>query len=309
MRNKLNITEEESQRILNLHKNTILNENQNYTWKLVKSGGSGAVDKKGIFSSFKTTKKVGNTVKGVFVDKKANYKSGFSVDCSKPDIITMEDSGLQGTVLQVGPNSKKIISKKCGTQNTANIVGGGNKPKPNTEGRGKLNKTNGTYTLGSNQPLKASVDFTTKFPKMIPAGTVVFHDYKKNNGKIVLGNTGVVTYCNRNTFIYNDGIDDLKNDGLMGTLKGIFCNGDKIKTWKELTYTPVDNTGETNTGETNTGETNTGGGGQTHPFDYQTVLNVIKQKFPEEDIINPFEQGGEEEVQSTIVTDKMYAEF
>jgi hypothetical protein len=89
MRNKLNITEEESQRILNLHKNTILNENQNYTWKLVKSGGSGAVDKKGTFSSFKTTKKVGNTVKGVFVDKKANYKSGFSVDCSKPDIITM----------------------------------------------------------------------------------------------------------------------------------------------------------------------------------------------------------------------------
>jgi hypothetical protein len=52
MRNKLNITEEESQRILNLHKNTILNENQNYTWKLVKSGGSGAVDKKGIFKNF-----------------------------------------------------------------------------------------------------------------------------------------------------------------------------------------------------------------------------------------------------------------
>ena len=58
------------------------------------------------------------------------------------------------------------------------------------------------------------------------------------------------------------------------------------------------------------GSTNTGGGGrgQTYPFDYETVLNVIKQKFPDE-IINPFEQGGEEEVQSTIVTDKMYEIF
>lgn len=308
MRNKLNITEGESQRILDLHKNTILNENQNYTWKLVKSGGSGAVDKKGTFSSFKTTKKVGNTVKGVFVDKKANYKSGFSVDCTKPDIITMEDSGLQGTVLQVGPNSKKIISKKCGTQNTANIAGGGNESKVNTDGWGKLNKTNGTYTLRSNQPLKASVDFNTTFPKMIPAGTVVFHDYKKNDSKIILGKTGVVTYCNRNTFIYNDGVDDLKNDGLMSTLKGIFCKGDKLKTWKELTYTPVDNTGDTK-GTVGTGVTTSGGGGQTYPFDYQTVLNVIKQKFPEEEIVNPFEQGGEEGDQLITITDKMYSEL
>ena len=53
------------------------------------------------------------------------------------------------------------------------------------------------------------------------------------------------------------------------------------------------------------GETNTGGGGQTYPFDYDTILKA----FPPDEIINPFEQGGEEEVQSTIVTDKMYAEF
>jgi hypothetical protein len=225
--------------------------------------------------------------------------------------MTLTTNQVKGSQYEVSDKLTNTIKWYCAgkpKKDDKKIQGGGNKPKSNTEGRGKLNKTNGTYTLGSNQPLKASVDFTTTFPKMIPAGTVVFHDYKKNNGKIVLGNTGVVTYCNRNTFIYNDGIDDLKNDGLMGTLKGIFCNGDKIKTWKELTYTPVDNTGGTG-GTGGTGVTTSGGGGQTYPFDYQTVLNVIKQKFPEENILNPFEQGGEEENQLVIVTDKMYAEF
>jgi len=48
-----------------------------------------------------------------------------------------------------------------------------------------------------------------------------------------------------------------------------------------------------------------GGGGQTYPFDYETILKA----FPPDEIINPFEQGGEEEVQSSIVTDKIYAEF
>jgi hypothetical protein len=89
----------------------------------------------------------------------------------------------------------------------------------------------------------------------------------------------------------------------MGTIKGVFCNGNKLKTWKELTYTPVDNTGKTNTGKTNTG-----GGGQTFPFDYQTVLNVFKQKFPEENLMNPFGQGGKSETQTITVTDKMYGE-
>ena len=53
------------------------------------------------------------------------------------------------------------------------------------------------------------------------------------------------------------------------------------------------------------GSTGEGGGGQTYPFDYDTILKA----FPPDEIINPFEQGGEKEVQSTIVTDKIYAEF
>jgi hypothetical protein len=44
---------------------------------------------------------------------------------------------------------------------------------------------------------------------------------------------------------------------------------------------------------------------QTYPFDYDTILKA----FPEEEIINPFEQGDEGEVQSTIVTDEMFPKF
>ena len=64
------------------------------------------------------------------------------------------------------------------------------------------------------------------------------------------------------------------------------------------TPTPVPDTGG------NTGG-NTGGGGQTYPFDYDTILKA----FPPEDIVNPFGQGGEEEGQSVVVTDKIYAEL
>lgn len=124
----------------------------------------------------------------------------------------------------------------------------------------QFDKTKGTYTIQKPQTLKASVDFTTKFPKTIPAGTIVFHDYNKSNNKIVLGNTGVVAYCNRNTFVYNDGIDDLKNDGLMSVLKGVFCNGSKLKTWNELTGSGVATTNNTNQ-STNTTLVSSGGGG------------------------------------------------
>jgi hypothetical protein len=76
-------------------------------------------------------------------------------------------------------------------------------------------------------------------------------------------------------------------------------------TKKNLYFAKMKQSSGTNTGGTNTGETIKGGGGQTYPFDYETILKA----FPPDEIINPFEQGGEEEVQSTIVTDKIYPEF
>ena len=234
MRRKLNITEGEIQRILGLHATKVLKESKeiineaSYSLNLIKRDGwnSGGLKDKLNTKTLKVTKS-----NKYYVEGEVYFKEGggslFRFDCNKPQIMTLTNSQINGSQFEVSDKLTNTIKWYCAgkpKKDDKKIQGGGNKPKPNTEGRGKLNKTNGTYTLGSNQPLKASVDFTTKFPKMIPAGTVVFHDYKKNNGKILLGNTGVVTYCNRNTFIYNDGIDDLKNDGLMGVLKGIFCN-------------------------------------------------------------------------------------
>ena len=63
-------------------------------------------------------------------------------------------------------------------------------------------------------------------------------------------------------------------------------------------------------GGSNTGGGTTppiGGGGSTgeqYPFDYDTILKA----FPGEDIVNPFEQGGEEP-KLIVVTDKMYGEL
>jgi hypothetical protein len=50
-----------------------------------------------------------------------------------------------------------------------------------------------------------------------------------------------------------------------------------------------------------------GGNGQTYPFDYQTVANAIQQKFPDDDVVNPFGQGNEAETQLVNVTADMYS--
>lgn len=99
----------------------------------------------------------------------------------------------------------------------------------------QFNSQNGVYYVKNDQGLKASRDFTTVFPKVIKKGTPIFHDYNSTNTKIVLGNTGVVTYCNKDVFIYNDGVDDLKNDPFLNVIKVTFCNGNTLKTWDQLT--------------------------------------------------------------------------
>lgn len=99
----------------------------------------------------------------------------------------------------------------------------------------QFNPQNGVYYVQYDQGLKASIDFNTTFPRVIKKGTPIFHDYKSNNTKIVLGNTGVVTYCDKDVFIYNDSITDLKNDPFLKVIKATFCNGNTLKTWSQLT--------------------------------------------------------------------------
>jgi len=113
----------------------------------------------------------------------------------------------------------------------------------------QFNQTNGIYTTKNDQALTPSIDFNTQHPNKIPAGTKIYHDYNnKSNTKIILGNTGVIVYCDRNVFIYNDSIDDLKNDGFMNVIKSVFCNGNKLKTWDQLTNKDVKQKVKTITG-------------------------------------------------------------
>ena len=113
----------------------------------------------------------------------------------------------------------------------------------------QFNPTNGIYTTKNDQALMSSIDFNTQHPNKVPAGTKIYHDYNnKSNTRIIIGNTGVVAYCDRNLFIYNDSIDDLKNDGFMNVIKSVFCNGNKLKTWDQLTNKVVKDKVKTITG-------------------------------------------------------------
>lgn len=309
---KLNLREGETQRILSLHKTAVLEESvkliqeTSYPLTLIKRDGwnSGGLKEKHNTKTFKVTRYNKYYVEGEITVKEGGG-SNFRFDCKKPQIMILTNDQLYGSEYEVNDKLTNIVKWYCAGKPNNNNAGGGssNQQKSNTQISGGFNKTNGTYTLGSNQSLKASVDFTTKFPKTIPAGTVIYHNYQKNDTKILLGNTGVVTYCNRKTFIYNDGIDDLKNDGLMNVIKYYFCNGDKLKTWKELTYTPKEKVSNDGSNVYSGGG---GGGGGSYSFDYQTVNNAIQQKFPDEDVVNPFGQGTEEEVPLVIVTDEIY---
>lgn len=70
---------------------------------------------------------------------------------------------------------------------------------------------------------------------------------------------------------------------------------------------------KTKQGASDTGTTPPIGGGgstsETYPFDYDTILKAIQDKFPGEGIINPFGQGGESQQPAVTVTDKMYADL
>ena len=138
----------------------------------------------------------------------------------------------------------------------------------------QFNPTNGIYTTKNDQALMSSIDFNTQHPNKIPAGTKIYHDYNnKSNTKIIIGNTGVVAYCDRNLFTYNDSITDLKNDGFMNVIKSVFCNGNKLKTWDQLTNKVVKDKVKTITG---------GGGSLSGTTEISgTTSNLKTTEFPE----------------------------
>jgi len=103
-----------------------------------------------------------------------------------------------------------------------------------------FNPVDQIYTLDAQQSVAATRDFQTVFPKTIAKETQVFR--KNTYDKLYFGNTGFVMYCDKQLFVYNDGINDLKigtgdirNNSLRKILGDIYCNAqNKIKGWNEL---------------------------------------------------------------------------
>jgi len=105
-----------------------------------------------------------------------------------------------------------------------------------TEG---FNPDDQVFTLDVQQSVQATRDFGTVFPKMIAKGTKIYRTNAYD--RLWFGNTGFVMYCNRDLFVYKDGIDDLRigtgdvrNNSLRKILGDIYCNGKKLKNWDEL---------------------------------------------------------------------------
>jgi hypothetical protein len=106
--------------------------------------------------------------------------------------------------------------------------------------REALDKSNGIYTTETDQIVVGILTDNKGMRVKIPAGTKVWHDYTKTDTtKIYLGNTGYVYYCDFKGY-KNVLIDEKKNgawtnDPLTTRIRETFCNGNKMKTWRELT--------------------------------------------------------------------------
>lgn len=96
---------------------------EKYLWNLIQSAGQGQIKNSGVFKTVQVKNKIGNKVRGSFVDK-SNYSSNFVADCAKPYVITLDGSSLQGTTLQVSSNLKDQISKMCGSKKEVEVKGG-----------------------------------------------------------------------------------------------------------------------------------------------------------------------------------------
>lgn len=100
----------------------------------------------------------------------------------------------------------------------------------------QFDKTTGTYTTMYDNTLKK---VTNAKDIVIPKGTKVWHNFKGNDTKINLGNTGVYYDCAfagyENIFTNTKTLGNLKNDNLAKAVRSYFCDGKKVKTWGQIT--------------------------------------------------------------------------
>ena len=102
-----------------------------------------------------------------------------------------------------------------------------------------LDKSNGIYTTETDQIIIGLLDPDRGTEVKIPAGTKVWHDYNKQDNKVYIGNTIYYYDCgfsgSKDIIRDNDKINSWRNGPLTTRIRETFCNGNKIKTWRELT--------------------------------------------------------------------------
>ena len=102
-----------------------------------------------------------------------------------------------------------------------------------------LDKSNGIYTTETDQIIIGLLDPDRGTEVKIPAGTKVWHDYNKQDNNVYIGNTIYYYDCgfsgSKDIIRDNDKINSWRNGPLTTRIRETFCNGNKIKTWRELT--------------------------------------------------------------------------
>lgn len=105
--------------------------------------------------------------------------------------------------------------------------------------REALDKSNGIYTTETDQIIVGLLDPDRGKQVKIPAGTKVWHDYDKQDNNIYIGNTIYYYACDFNggkdIILDNKKQNSWRNGPLTTRIRETFCNGNKIKTWRELT--------------------------------------------------------------------------
>jgi hypothetical protein len=102
-----------------------------------------------------------------------------------------------------------------------------------------LDKSNGIYTTETDQIIIGLLDPDRGTKVKIPAGTKVWHDYNKQDNNVYIGNTIYYYDCgfsgDKDIIRDNDKGNSWRNGPLTTRIRETFCNGNKIKTWRELT--------------------------------------------------------------------------
>ena len=299
MKSKLFLEEGEISRILNMHKKATKNhylgeqtlgpfntgnpqldsavknlpnqpkpKTEKYFWNLIQSAGQGNIEDSVVFKSVQVKKKIGDKVRGSFVDNKDDYSSNFVADCSKPNVITMDGSSLQGTTLQVSSNLKDKISKMCGNNTTPEVKVGNE-----TATSDKLQ-----HTLGSTRYLYNS---NNKINYVLPKDKTIFKFNPGKNGATFKGYDYDPTTKKAGNEVYNGWFNCSSGKFQVKSYSGTF------KYYSDKTFVDFlkakcgnikpekDGWSRDTRGDRGRGS---GSGGGSLPFDYDAVIKAINDK-------------------------------